>query len=102
MEPGRLRHMTGCCPIGAPISARLEAEFGDYFDMLGWQLVDKARADRIDPLAVDPAVGRERDMGPVTGAGQPDISEPAFLLERGDAILFERPLVGKQPFLEAG
>jgi len=80
--------MAGGSPIVTPAIARLQAELGYDFDVLGGQLVDKTRADRIKPLAVDPSIGSERDMGAVPGAGEPNIGEPALLLERGGPVLF--------------
>ena len=35
-------------------------------------------------------------------AGDPNVSQPAFFLEPGGAVLVHRPLVGEQPFLPAG
>src|SRR5258705_309203 len=61
----------------------------------------KTRADCTPPLAVDTAVGGERHVGATPGPGQPDIGEPALLLERRKTVLLHRPLVREQSLLPA-
>src|SRR5262245_52202961 len=46
-------------PAGIPGGAGLQAELGYHLDMIGRQLVDKAGADCILPLAVDAPIGRK-------------------------------------------
>ena len=57
------------------------------------QLIDKTRADRILPLAVNAAVGGKRDIRTMPGAGQPDLGEAALLFEGREAVLLHRPLI---------
>ena len=69
--------------------------------MSGRQLAQEARRDRGLPLVEDAPVGGEGNIGPLARTRQPDIGQPAFFLESGQALVVEGALVGKQAFLPA-
>src|SRR5690606_23791190 len=75
---------------------------GQIGDMRTRQLVDEAARDRGLPLAVNAPVARVADEAALPRAGDADIGEAALFLQRLDAVLLERALMRKQPFLPAG
>src|SRR5690606_19985254 len=71
-------------PVGAP-QRGAAGQRGFHLDVVGGELGDEPRGDRAGPLAVDAPVGSVEDRAAAPGAGDRDVSQPAFLLERSEA-----------------
>src|SRR5262249_51244390 len=103
-RPARLAQDFGLAPAAKVASlreARHQPRLGQHLDVRRRQLVDEARGDRALPLPVDAAIGGEADGGAFPCAGKPDIRESALLLQRFEATLLKRALIGEDAFLPA-
>src|SRR5579883_518140 len=85
----------------ATIPAEAAAGFG-YLHVRLRQLIEEARGQVALPLPVRAPIGGEIDFRASARARQPNMGEPALLLEPGTTLIIQCPLAGKQPFLPAG
>ncbi len=69
--------------------------------MLGRQVFDEARWDAADPLAVNPAVGGVKNGAMPPCAGDGDIGEAAFFLQRRQPAFVDRALRWEHAFFPA-
>src|SRR5262249_43920603 len=73
-----------------------------HLDVRLGQVVEKPRGPGGLPQAVHAPVRGEENLHPPSRPRDADVSEAAFLLEAGAALIVERALVGKQAFFPAG
>ena len=84
---------------GRAIVAAVKTGGRQHLHMVLWQLVDKAGGQGALPLVIDPPVRSEADRQVLTGAGDADIGEAAFLLQSLQPALIHRALRREEPIL---